>query len=149
MKFVLKILIAIVIINFILPNFGSVNSSQVALAQIQAPETLEEAQQFGEEVLEKTKEQLPGILEKSWKEEVLPVWRKMRQMWSNWWDNTIQPWLISIVDKIKVLLGQEIEKRKPYIEQEFEKETEELIKDIGKEIPKAKSLWERFKELIQ
>ncbi len=114
-----------------------------------APETLEQVQEFGEEVFEKSKEQLPGILEKSWKEEVLPIWRKMRQIWSNWWDNTIQPWLISIVDKIKVLLGQEIEKRKPYIEQELKKETGELIEDIGKEIPRAKSLWERFKELLQ
>ena len=143
MKFGLKILITVVIINLILPNFG------LAQETIKAPETLEQAQEFGEEVLEKTKQQLPGILQRIWQEEVLPVWRKMKQIWSKWWDTTIQPWLISIVDKIKVLLGQEIEKRKPYIEQEFEKETEELIEDIGKEIPRAKSLWERFKELLQ
>ena len=143
MKFGLKILITVVIINLILPNFG------LAQETIKAPETLEQAQEFGEEVLEKTKQQLPGILQRTWQEDVLPVWRKMKQIWSKWWDTTIQPWLISIVDKIKVLLGQEIEKRKPYIEQEFEKETEELIEDIGKEIPKTKSLWERFKELFQ
>ena len=143
MKFVLKILITVVIINLVLPNFG------LAQETIKAPETLEQAQEFGEEVLEKTKQQLPGILQKTWQEDVLPIWRKMKQIWSNWWDATIQPWLTGIVDKIKVLLGQEIEKRKPYIEQELEKETEELIEDIGKEIPKAKSLWERFKELFQ
>ncbi len=143
MKFGLKILIIVVIINFILPNFG------LAQETIKAPETLEQAQEFGEEVLRKTKQQLPSILQRTWQEDVLPVWRKMKQIWSRWWDNTIQPWLINIVDKIKVLLGQEIEKRKPYIEQEFEKETEELVEDIGKEIPRAKSLWERFKELLQ
>ncbi len=143
MKFVLKILITVVIINLVLPNFG------LAQETIKAPETLEQVQEFGEEVLEKTKQQLPGILQKTWQEDVLPIWRKMKQIWSNWWDATIQPWLTGIVDKIKVLLGQEIEKRKPYIEQELEKETEELIEDIGKEIPKAKSLWERFKELFQ
>jgi hypothetical protein len=125
--------------------------AQVTLAQetIKAPETLEQAQEFGEELLRKTKQQLPDILQRTWQEDVLPVWRKMKQIWSKWWDTTIQPWLISIVDRIKVLLGQEIEKRKPYIEKELEKETKELIKDIEKEIPKTKSLWKRFKELLQ
>jgi len=123
----------------------------VSLAQetIKAPETLEQAQEFGEEVLGKTKQQLPSILQRTWQEDVLPIWRKMKQIWSKWWDATIQPWLNDIVDKIKVLLGQEIEKRKPYLEQEFEKEREELMEDIQEEIPKAKSLWERFKELFQ
>ena len=143
MKFVLKILITVVIINLVFPNFV------LAQETIKSPETLEDAQEFGEEVLERTKQQLPGILQKTWHEDILPIWRKMKQIWSNWWNATIQPWLISIADKIKVLLGQEIEKRKPYIEEELEKETEELIQDIGKEIPKAKSLWERFKELFQ
>lgn len=138
-----KTIIILSIAVLVLPNFG------LAQETIKAPETLEQAQEFGEEVLEKTKQQLPGILQRTWQEDVLPIWRKMKQVWSKWWDTTIQPWLIDIVDKIKVLLGQEIEKRKPYIEQEFEKETEELIEDIGEEIPKAKSLWERFKELFQ
>jgi len=138
-----QILMFLILTVCVLPSFAS------AQEVLQAPETLEEAQEFGEEVLGKTKEQLPGILERAWKEDILPIWRKMLQMWSSFWDNTVQPWLVSIADKIKVLLGQEIEKRKPYIEQELEKETEELIEDIEKEIPKAKSLWERLKELFQ
>jgi len=138
-----QILMFLILTICVLPSFG------LAQEVLKAPETLEEAQEFGEEVLGKTKEQLPGILEKTWKEDILPIWRKMLQMWSSFWDNTVQPWLVSIADRIKVLLGQEIEKRKPYIEQELEKETEELIEDIEEEIPKAKSLWERLKELFQ
>ena len=116
------------------------------LQSFQTPETLEEAKEMGEKAGEEIKEKLPGILEKMWKEEVLPRWQEMYEKWSEWWDSSIQPWLQNIWEKIAALFGKEIEKRKPIIEEEFQKEKEE----IKKELPKVtKSLWERFKELIK
>jgi len=135
------------IVGLVLPNFSL---AQEELPAIEAPETFEEAKELGEEFLKESKEQLPGILERLWKEEVLPVWRKMYEIWSNWWDNYIQPWLQNIWERIKNVFIQEIEKRRPKVKQELEKEKEELKEEIKKELPKTtKSLWERFKELIK
>lgn len=136
------IIIFSLIFSFVLPIF--------VLAQVETPGTIEGTKEFGKEFLEKSGEQLPGILERIWREGVLPVWRKMYEIWSNWWDFTIQPWLKSIWQRIKGIFIQEIEKRKPYIEEEFQKEKEELKEEVKKELPKTgKSLWQRFKELIK
>ena len=144
------------IINFllifvlILPSFGSINSPQVCFAQnqqIQSPETLGEAKEMGENFAGEAKEKLPGILERIWKEEAVPVWSKMWDWTKNWWKGTVWPWVSSIFqEKIKPPLEEEIEKRKPIIKEEFEKEKQEF----KKEAPEVgKSLWERFKEIIK
>ena len=129
-------------ISLVLPTFILAQEAP----QMKPPETIEEVKAIGERFLEKCGELLPGILEQLWREGVLPVWRKMYQIWSNFWDNTLQPWLRSIWQKIQLMMGQEIEKRKPQVEQEFEKEKEEL-KTEAPEV--GKTLWERFKELIK
>ena len=125
----------------ILPSFS--------LAQTQTttpPETLEEVKELGEKALKTSQKELPGILEKIWKEDVLPVWEKMYEKWSEWWDSSTQPWFQNIWEKIATLFGKEIEKRKPIIEEEFKKEKEE----VKEELPEVtKSLWEKFKELIK
>jgi len=139
------------ILIFIILSLGWPNFvfSQEA-PQIKPPETMEEVKAMGERFLEKSGKMLPGILKKAWQEEILPVWKKMYQIWSSWWDFTIQPWLESIWYKIKGIIIGEVEKRKPQLEEEFQKEKEELKEEIKKELPKAgQSLWERFKELIQ
>jgi len=114
---------------------------------IQPPETLEAAKEVGEKAIEVGREEMPGILEKIWKEEVLPIWQKMYSWFKrNIWDSWIGPWLQNIWQKIENILGKEVEKRKPQIKEEFQKEKEEM----KKEVPKVtKSLWERFKELIK
>jgi len=64
----------------------------------------------------------------------------------NFWQSYVSPWLKTIWQKIYYLLGKEVEKRKPEIQEEFEKEKQEA----KEEIPKiSKSLWQRFKELIE
>ena len=136
-----KILLSILLISLVIPGL-----SQAAL---EVPDTIEEAKELGEEILDQSKEKIPEAMEESWKNEVLPIWKKMAGIWSKWWDDTIQPWLIKILDKIKALLGQEVKKRIPQVEEDFKKEKEELFQDIEKELPQAKSLWERFKELFQ
>ncbi|MDI6591415.1 MAG: hypothetical protein QME61_00510 [Patescibacteria group bacterium] len=111
--------------------------------KIKSPETLEEAKEMGIKAGKEVKEKLPGILEKIWEEEVLPVWQKMY----NWFMINIWPKIESWFKReVKPRAKEEIEKRKPMIEEEFQKEKEEL----KKEIPEVtKSLWERFKELIK
>jgi len=133
-----KLIVISVICGVLLPSFS--------FAQVEQPETLEEAKEMGEKAGKEIKEKLPGILEKMWKEEVLPRWQEMYEKWSEWWDSSIQPWFQNIWEKIATLFGKEIEKRKPIIEEEFEKEKEEA----KKELPKVtKSLWKRFKELLK
>jgi len=132
----------ILLLGILLPSFSLAQGGD----QLQLPENMDEVQELGERALEIGKKELPGTIEKVWQEEVLPIWQKMYDIWSNWWDNTIQPWLDDIWQKIMSLLGQEIEKRKPLIEEEFEKEKEELGIEASKI---GQSLWERFKELIK
>lgn len=136
-----KSLITILLISLFLPN--------LILAQppAQMPETLDEAKELGEKALEVSKKELPGNLERIWKEEVLPLWQKMYN-WVNTkiWDRYIWPWLQNIWQKIKDIFSKEVEERKPIIEEEFQKEKQEL-KEEAPEV--GKSLWERFKELIR
>ena len=115
------------LLTFVMPNV----LAQEAPAQ--APETLEEAKLLGERVLWG----FPEVFKKSWQEAVV-FWKKML--------NYVSPWLEGIWNSILSLLGKEVEQRRPEVEEEFEKETQEM----KEEIPKAgKSLWQRFKELIQ
>ena len=110
-----------------------------SFAQVQPPETLEEAKEIGEKTFGDFLKKLPETLEKIWKEEALPLWQKMYNWGKNIWDSYIWP-------EIGPWFKKEIEKRKPLIEEEFKKEKEE----IKEEVPKVgKSLWERFKELIK
>jgi len=116
----------------------SVFLSSCAFAQnqkIEAPETIEEARGWLEKVWEIIKKNLPGIINKIWKEQVLPVWQKMFE----WFRQNC--WV-----KIEGLFRKEVEKRKPMIEEEFKKEKEELKEELPKT---GKSLWEKFKELIK
>jgi hypothetical protein len=104
---------------------------------------LEEAKKMGEKALAVSKTKLPGIIEKIWKEEVLPVWQKM----AYWFKINIWPKIESWFKKeFQPRAKEEIEKRKPLIEEEFKKAKEET----KKEVPEVtKSFWEKFKELIK
>lgn len=133
-----KLIPIIVIFGVFLPSFSFAQPQS-----FQTPETLEEAKKMGEKALETTQKELPGILEKIWKEEVLPVWQKMY----DWFEVNILPQIKSWFKKgIEPKVKEEIEKRKPVIEEEFQKEKEE----VKEELPEVtKSLWEKFKELIK
>jgi hypothetical protein len=107
----------------------------VSLAQDSLqPETADQAKELGQKALEAGQKELPGIVEKIWKEEVLPIWQKMY----DWF-------LANVWAKVWPYAEKEIEKRKPAVEEEFHKETEELKEeapDLGK------SIWQRFLDLI-
>ena len=69
---------------------------------------------------------------KTFKEDVLPVWKDMY----DWFD-------INIWSQIKPLLWEEAERRREVVKEEFEEEKQEMKEDIPRV---GKSLWERFKE---
>ena len=134
-----KILInVLLILGLLLPSFSFAQEAPITL-----PETLEEAKEIGERAAKETIERLPGILEKIWKEEVLPIWQRMY----DWFMTNVWPKVESWFKKeVEPRAKEEIEKRKPIIEEEFKKEKEEL----KEEVPEVtKSLWEKFKELIK
>lgn len=125
-----KTITILILFGFLLPSFTFGQEQP----QIKAPESMEEVKELGKKALEVGEKELPGIIKRVWKEEVLPVWQKM-------WD-----WFkANIWARIWPKLEEEIEKRKPLLEEEFGKEKEEL----KEELPKVgKSLWEKFKDLL-
>ncbi|UZE92949.1 MAG: hypothetical protein IB617_02210 [Candidatus Nealsonbacteria bacterium] len=130
-----KILIILIIFAFALANLS------FAQQTIQVPENLEEAKEMGEKALETGKRNLPDILERIWKEDILPVWQKMYDWFEvNIWSKIKDFFQNEVIPRFK----GEYEKRKPIIEQEFEKEKQEM----KEELPEVtKSLWERLKDL--
>ena len=114
----------------------SLTSSGFAFAQldtVKPPETFEEAKEVGVRAIIIGIKELPGTMVRTFKEEVLPVWKDMY----DWFD-------INIWSQIKPILWQEVERRKEVVKEEFEEEKQEMKEDIPRV---GKSLWERFKEL--
>ena len=128
-----KILIIFLVFSFLSANLSS--------AQLEQPETFEEAKEMGEDIVEVTKRDLPSIIKRIFKEQVLPIWQKMYDwFYTNIWLKLKNFFQYEVIPRLK----GEYEKRKPQIEQEFKEEKEEL----KEELPElGKSIWERFKEL--
>ena len=71
-------------------------------------------------------------------QEMMGVWAKT---W-NWLKNIFQ----NVWHRISAILNQQVEQRKPEIEEEFQKELEEMKEDVPKT---TNSLWQRLKELVR
>jgi hypothetical protein len=140
MKYALLILI---MSGFLLPVSGFAEN-QIS----EPPATLEEAKELGEKSLEVAKEDMPGILERIWNEEAIPLWQKMWDWAKNFWKDTLWPWMRGLWGRrIKPPVEEEMEKRKEIVEESIEKEKEELQETF---VPKGiKSFWEELKELVQ
>jgi len=125
-----KIIAISILVCFLLPSFS--------FAQ-KMPETMEEAGELGEKLFQEGEKQMPGIIEKMWKEDVLPVWQKM-------WN-----WLAShIGSKIMSWLNPEIAKRKENFQENFPGEKEEMKQEVKTQASSLwKDLWNKFKELIK
>jgi len=142
----IKIIPILVIVGFLIANLGfAVEIGQTP----KAPETLEEAKTMGEKVLTG----LPRALKEPWRE-ALGIWGRMADIFSNFWNSYIFPWLKSIWHQITIPFKKEMERRQPIIEEEFKKEKKEIKEEIKEEIKvelpeTTKSLWQRFKELIK
>ena len=90
---------------------------------LEQPKTIEEAKGLGFKILQG----LPGAVKRVWQEEVLPVWQKMWE-WFKKQFKKIWHWFLG-------LLGKEVERVRPEIEEKVE-ETKQ-------------SLWQRFKGLFR
>ena len=113
--------------------------------QIEAPETIEDAKEFGKQL----GEQLPDEIEKVFDNEVVPIWEKMWAKVEEIWEQYIIRWIDGIIASLVGLVGREIEKRGPEIQAEFEKEKEEIKEELRNEAKDASiGLWERFKSLL-
>ena len=113
-----KIIIITILINFFLPSFS--------FAQQEMPQTVGEAKSLGLNIVN----QLPEAVKKVWREEAMPLFGKM-WIWSK---PVVDPWW----QKLSGILGKEVEKRKPAVEEEFKKEKEEMWNDI----------WQKLKGLV-
>ena len=137
-----SILIIIILFGLMAPFFGFAQSQAVS-----APENPEEVKKMGESALEVVKNEGSGIIGGIWKNEVIPIWKKMlKWMCANLWDNWLYPWLKGLWKATLRILKVEIEDRKPGAQEEFQKEKEE----IKEEAPQVgKSLWNKFLEIIK
>jgi hypothetical protein len=88
------------------------------------PENIDEAREMGERAIEVGERELPGIIQRIWTDEVLPVWQKMYE----WFKENI--W-------VKIVA---------WFEEEFQAEKEEMKEEVP---AVTKSLWEKFKELLK
>ena len=121
-----KSILFLILIGFLLPNFGLAQVSETA----GPPQTFGEIKTMGLKALKF----FPDILKKIWQETT--GWLKKI------WQSYIYPFLHKIWQKIDSLFGKEIEQRKPIIKEEFKKETQEMKQDIPQV---GKSVWEKLK----
>ncbi|MCP6726677.1 MAG: hypothetical protein KJI69_01380 [Patescibacteria group bacterium] len=133
-----------IIVLFILLGMASPVFAQ-EFNQLEAPETIEDAKEFGRQI----GEQLPDEMKKIFDTEAMPIWENMWALAGEIWEQYIIGWIDAIVANLVGLVGKEIEKRGPEIQAEFEKEKEELKKELQNEAKDASiGLWERFKSLL-
>lgn len=111
-----KIISILVIFGILLPSFSFAQEQE-----FKQPETFEEVQEIGERAVEIGKRELPGILEQTWKEEILPIWQKMY----DWFKTNIWP-------KIENWFKKEVEPRVRFIkskgEAHFLKKSKRILK---------------------
>ena len=113
--------------------------------QIEAPETIEDAKEFGKQL----GEQLPDEIEKVFDNEVVTIWEKMWTWTGDKWNKYVIGWIDGMVAKLVGFIGKEIDIRGTQIQAEFEKEKEEIKEELRNEAKDASiGLWERFKSLL-
>lgn len=134
-----RIIVSLVLVGLLFNPSASLAADQ---PPIEAPETVEEAKGFGLQLLQ----ELPNAVKGVWESEVVPLWSKMFNIAKNIWGTYVFPWAHGVWERVLSLFGQEIEKRKPFIEQEFEKEKQQLKEEVEEKLPEeTKTLWEHLK----
>lgn len=119
--------------------------AQEQFPSVQAPETIEDAQEFGLKILQG----LPVAMQEVWRTQAMPLWTNMWNIAKNLWDTTIYAFVRGLWDQALSLLGQEIESRKPLFEEEFQKEKAQLEQEIEEQIPESgKTLWNLLKRFL-
>jgi hypothetical protein len=140
---IIKIILALgIILNLAAPIFVFAQTNI-----LNQPQNVNEALDVGKKGLETTQKEMPGLIGKTWQNEVLPVWQKMLD-WvkNNLWENKLGSWLKNFWQKTKEIFNSEVSQRTPVVKENFQKEKQQL----KEEAPQVgQSLWEKFKELIK
>jgi len=147
-----KIIVFLLIVGIFLPLAGFCQEP------LKVPGTVEEAQNAAKSGAKTIMEKTPTIIKTIWQEQVMPIWRKMwnlfkdfwvsfiKDFFRNLWYSTLKPQIKSIIEKVQGILGKEIEKQTPLIEENFQKEK----KQMSEELPQVtESFWQRFKGLLK
>jgi hypothetical protein len=121
-----KTIIAISIVSLMIPF--------VALGQIKAPESTDQAKEMIGNLWDQGKQQMPQNLKNSWNNDVLPVWQQMY----GWFKANIWP-------KAKGAL----EKQNPNLKQDYETEKGELEQEVKERIPGIKEDFKNIKDKIK
>ena len=118
---------------------------------LKAPETIEEAKEGILNIGDKVAEGIPGIVASIWEDEILPLAKKMATFAKEEiWERRLKPLGARLRQEIGNLLGEEVEKRKPLIEEELEQEKQEVKEEFKEQAGEAgKGLWERFRGLFR
>ena len=142
-------LVFLIVITSAIPVFAFAQAPQ-GDSILEAPETLDEVKEGTLKVGGQIADTLPGIVGNLWNTQVIPVWQNM---W-NWtkqelWQKKVQPIAQNLLDKGKILLGREVEQRRPIIEQKLQQTKQELTEELQIQTKRVgKSFWERFKNLF-
>lgn len=129
MKNFILVITCLLSVAFLLLNFSFAQAEEFV-----PPADLEETKELGKSVLQVLPMAFGG------------VWEEAKGIFYGFWAQFEAFWRESISPRLGNWLKEEIDKRKPDLQEEFKKEAEEL----KKEAPSVgKSLWERFKELLE
>lgn len=132
--------------------------SNKAVAEINQPKTLEESKNFIAKAIDILVKEMPGKISEIWRNQVLPIWQKMWDWFSNFWKKNlgdkigsfwydfIKPKINYFLDKIRTLLGQTIEKNQPIVEKELQKGEEGIKKNLP---PNTRGYLDKFKDLFK
>ncbi|OGZ18035.1 MAG: hypothetical protein A2V72_01240 [Candidatus Nealsonbacteria bacterium RBG_13_37_56] len=141
-----KYLISIIIINIlVLPFLAQAQTQTEPLIDDAFEDLGRESKPIGETIWQTVKTEFPKMIKRPW-QDALTAWKMIFNWIKSFWNSYLSNWFKIIWENLVYFLGKEVEQRRPEIEQEFIKETEEMKQDIPET---AKSLWERFKGLIQ
>ena len=138
-----KYLISIAIINILIFPYLSLAQTE-PLIDDAFEELGRESKPIGQTFWQTIKTEFPKMIKKPW-QDALIAWKMIFSWAKGFWNSYLSNWLKFIWEKIVSILGKEVEHRRPGIEQEFKKETEEMKQDIPKT---TKSLWQRLKDLL-
>lgn len=112
---------------------------------IQLPSTREEAFSFFLRILKFLPQAFISAIQETWS-----IFLQIIDFGGGLWDKYVWPQIKGLWQRILSLLGTEVQKRKPIIEQELEKEKQEVQREVKHQTEKAATgLWERLKELIK
>ena len=148
----IRILFLFVLASVVMPGFTVAQEQPpMGVPILEAPETLDEAKQGTLNILDKILAIGPGIIKNIWNTQAVPLWKSMAEfVKQDLWRDRIQSRVQDLIDRGKELLGREVEKRTPLVEQELQQEKQELAEELAQHGKSAgKSLWERFLDLFR